>query len=162
MEHKKQAYNLIEDICKINNDVWGNLHGTYDDAQEAAYQIEEALEGFDLSYFNANIQLMADSFVFDTNSPKLIARKLIEATGDETQIPDVDRFDKALDAIYFAIGSMHKLGLAPSQIVEGLQVVHNANLAKSGEKDSQGKVTKPDSFVGPEDQLQLILDKRTN
>ena len=45
MLHKKQAYELIESICKINNDKWDNKAGSYDDRTEAAYQIEEALEG---------------------------------------------------------------------------------------------------------------------
>ena len=75
---------------------------------------------------------------------------------------DVDRFDKALDAIFFAVGSMHKLGLLPEHIIEGLQVVHDANLAKSGEKDENGKVIKTNDFLEPEPKLQLIIDKRTH
>ena len=73
---------------------------------------------------------------------------------------DVDRFDKAIDAIYFAIGSMHKLGLSPYQIVEGIQIVHEANIAKSGEKDANGKVIKTNDFLEPEPRLQKILDNR--
>ena len=75
-------------------------------------------------------------------------------------IQDVDRMDKAIDAIYFAIGSMHKLGLSPEQIVEGVQVVHDANISKSTKKDSEGKIIKGESFIPPENRLQEILDNR--
>ena len=80
----------------------------------------------------------------------------------KNKINDVDRFDKHLDIIFYSIGSLHKLGLLPEQIIEGLQVVLDANLAKSGEKDENGKVIKSESFIPPEKRLQLILDKRTN
>ena len=56
---------------------------------------------------------------------------------------------------------MHKLGLSPYQIIEGLQVVHEANIAKSGEKDANGKVIKTNDFLEPEPRLQKILDART-
>ncbi len=92
---------------------------------------------------------------------KAFSRAIMANVGNNI-IPDVDRFDKAIDAIYFAIGSMHKLGLSPYQIVEGIQVVHEANIAKSGEKDSNGKVIKTNDFLEPEPRLQEILDKRIN
>ena len=55
---------------------------------------------------------------------------------------------------------MHKLGLSPEQIIEGIQVVHNANLAKSGKKDENGKVIKTNDFIEPEPKLKQILDNR--
>ena len=79
---------------------------------------------------------------------------------NKTPMNDVDRFDKHIDGIYFAIGAMHKLGLSPKQIIEGLQVVHNGNLAKSGKKDENGKVIKTNDFLEPEPLLQEILDNR--
>ena len=160
MIHKKQAYNLVEAICTLNNNVWRNHKGSYDDAKESAYQIEEALEGFDLNSFED-----IDSIFYiedEGHGAKHLSNQLIDiaTNSGNTNIADVDRFDKHLDSIYFNIGSLHKLGLTPAQIVDGLQVVHDANLQKSGIKDSNGKVGKPADFIPPEEKLQLILDKR--
>ena len=160
MQTKKQAFELIQGICNINEKVWGNHYGSYVAEKEAAYQIEEAIEGFD------DIAYLAEKLgvgIQNENSHKIVARAIIDAVTNDigtSEIPEVDCFDKALDAIYFAIGSMHKLGLAPHQIVEGLQVVHTANLQKTGKKDAEGKVGKPDNFVPPEDLLQEILNAR--
>ena len=176
MEHKKQAFNIIESICKLNNEQWNNKAGSYQDKTEAAYQIEEALEGFQwlqgiteaLNNFDISERTDIQNHVPIKPTPKEISREIIQISSfsahdvfDEKEIQDVDRFDKSIDAIYFAIGSMHKLGLSPTQIVEGIQVVHNANLAKSGEKDSNGKVIKTNDFLEPEPLLQKILDART-
>ena len=158
METKKQAFNLIQAICHLNETAWGNHAGSYEDAKEAAYQVEEALEGI----YNPEPNELGVIAAYGAN-PKEFARRIISQAvigGNHSPMPDVDRFDKALDAIYFAIGSMHKLGLSPYQIVEGLQVVHTANTQKSGAKDAQGKVGKPIDFVNPEVKLQTILDKR--
>jgi len=158
VENKKQAFNIIESICKLNNDQWDNKAGSYDDATESAYQIEEALEGLTQ---NGIIYLDNSSF----KSPKLASREIVNRAGggeDLLRLSDVDRMDKAIDAIYFAIGSMHKLGLSPYQIVEGIQVVHEANVAKSTKKDDQGKIIKGKSFIPPEAKLQEILDKSIN
>ena len=162
MQHKKQAYNLIHDICRVNNDVWGNKHRTYDAKQEAAYPIEEALEGFnDLQYLATRLHPEQESHE-ENFSPKEISRQIVKlASMDaEPSSEDVDAFDKHLDIIYYSIGSLHKLGLSPEQIVEGLQVVHDANCAKSGEKDTQGKVKKDSTFKEPEPILQHILNQR--
>ena len=165
MTHKKQAFSLFEDIARINNVVWNNPKGSYDDATEAAYQIEEALEGFNLTELaHKDVLAKGDHLIKEVN-PKLVSREILRrATRTYNSLEDVDRFDKALDAIYFAIGSLHKLGLSPSQMVDGLQVVHDANLMKGGKKDSQGKVIKPDQWeelFAPEPKLQDILDART-
>lgn len=162
MQHKKQLFSLFEGIADINNNVWGQKKFTYDDDKEASYQIEEALEGLD------NLARLGKVFGYEAldreSSPKELSRSIVGIASDPNGdvIPDVDRFDKALDAIYFAVGSLHKIGLTPAQMVDGLQIVHNANLQKTGEKDSEGKVVKPDNFVAPETLLQGILDKRTH
>ncbi len=155
MTHKKQAFNLIESICKLNNEQWNNKAGSYDDKKEAEYQIEEALEGF-------NMNLLQQAFANNWNvkaDEKAIARALLANVGDNP-ISDVDRFDKVLDSIYFSIGAMHKLGLSPEQMIEGLQIVHNGNISKSGKKDENGKVIKSKDFLEPEPLLQKILDNR--
>ena len=152
MKTKKQAYELIYDICRLNNDVWKNKHGSYDQHKEAAYPIEEALEGFDENLDRLNLDVY-------NYTPKEVSRQIINIVSVDKQIEPVDAFDKHLDIIYFSIGSLHKLGLRPDQIVDGLQLVHNKNLEKSIGKDSEGKALKPQSFEGPEEGLQKILDR---
>lgn len=160
MIHKKQAFNILEDICKLNN-VWGNPKGLYNASIAAELVIEEALEKLSLSDKLAN-QLDCE------NTPKSLARRIVNlTTGDNIDgtinedVQPVGAFDSSLDAIYIEVGNMHMQGLSPTQIVEGLQVVHDANLQKSGLKDSNGKVVKPTDFIGPEPELQKILDKRS-
>ena len=71
----------------------------------------------------------------------------------------VDVVDAVLDLIYVSIGTLHKIGLTPSQMVEGLQIVQDANKQKSNNKDENGKIQKPEDFIPPEDKLQHIVDK---
>ena len=56
---------------------------------------------------------------------------------------------------------MAKLGLNAQQITQAINAVMKANNAKLNcPKDASGKLTKPEGFVGPEEELQAILDKR--
>ena len=161
--HKKQLLNLFEDITRINDVVWNNPHGSYSASNAAALVIEEALEKLPLSDKLAN-QLDCG------NTPKLLARTIVQlTTGDNTdgttneEVAPVAAFDSSLDAIYIEIGNMHMQGITPEQMVDGLQVVHDANLMKGGTKDSQNKVIKPDQWeelFAPEPKLQAILDER--
>jgi hypothetical protein len=162
MQSKKQLFELFSNIAHLNDTAWGNHAGSYDDATEAAYQIEEALEGLrDLPYLATRLHPDGESHA-ENFTPKECSRQIVKLAmmDDKEPIPDVDRFDKALDAIYFAVGSLHKLGLTPYQMVDGLAIVHNANLQKLGAKDSEGKVIKPAGFVPPEELLQVILNQR--
>jgi len=148
--------NPIKDIIKFNKDA--NLLGKgYSDALESSFQIEEALEGFD-GLDKICEQLMGPDHPTE-KMPKEISRYLmknVEFTGS-----DVDRLDKACDAIVFAVGSMAKLGLNYQQIVRALNAVMKSNQAKLAmPKDEYGKLMKPDDFVGPEPELQKILDER--
>lgn len=161
MLHKKQLYSIFEDICKLNDTSWNNPKGSYDASKAAALVIEEALEKLPLSDKLAN-QLGCD------NTPKSLARCIVElSTGDNTNgstnesIPPVGAFDSSLDTIYIEVGNLHMQGISPSQIVDGLQVVHTANSMKGSAKDSNGKVIKPDQWeqlYAPEPKLQAILD----
>ena len=147
MTHKKQLFNLFEDIALLNNVQWNNPHGSYDATKSAALRIEEALEAI------------------GTSMPKETSRELVESLAVQPEkVSEVAAFDSLIDGIYIAIGELHKLGLSPSQMVDGLQVVHDANLMKGGKKDSQGKVIKPgqwEELFAPEPKLQDILDART-
>lgn len=143
----------------------GNLDREYDDFLESSFQIEEALEGYDDA-----IQRICGG-----NDPKSLAREIVhdlqkdmdrkygsEFASGKHEIADVDRFDKAIDAVVFAIGSMGKLGLTPQQIQRGLLAVNHANMQKLGmPRDEHGKLIKPEGFVGPEPELQKILDERS-
>jgi len=147
MQSKKQLFNLFGDITKLNNDVWDNKPGSYINTKSAALLIEEALESI------------------NDIDPRLNAREIVAVSAihsKDTSVSEVDAFDSLLDGIYISIGELHMMNLTPEQMTDGLQVVHNANLQKAGTKDSEGKVTKPKDFVGPEAKLQAILDSRTS
>lgn len=146
--------NAIKEIAKWQQDA-GNASKPYDDFLESSFQIEEALEGFNNYKFSEFFcELTKES------SPKDISRILVAtATMGGAHISDVERLDKACDAIVYAIGSMTKLGLDHHAITKALNIVNEANKAKLGmPRDAEGKLLKPDNFVGPEVKLQALLD----
>ena len=139
----------IDAIYQFNKQA-GLLEQGYNDFSETAYQIEEALEGYEIAH----------GFTVHLDTPKEMSRTIVRAQGPFIGT-DVDRLDKAIDAIVFAVGSIAKLGLTPPQIREAIEIVTTANLQKlSMPKDEFGKLTKPADFVGPETKLQELLDKR--
>lgn len=145
---------FIDEIYDFNKQA-GLLDKGYDDFLESSFQIEEALEGFNIEEVSQN----TTDYQFKTSSAKELARYILEH--EQFVGSDVDRLDKAIDAIIFAVGSIAKLGLTPEQISRAISIVTNANLQKlSMPKDEFGKLTKPADFVGPEAKLQLLLDNR--
>ena len=139
----------IDAIYQFNEQA-GLLEQGYNDFSEHAYQIEEALEGYEIAH----------GFTVHLDTPKEMSRTIVRAQGSFIGT-DVDRLDKAIDAIVFAVGSIAKLGLTPPQIREAIEIVTTANLQKlSMPKDEFGKLTKPADFVGPETKLQELLDRR--
>lgn len=131
----------------------GNADKPYDDKLESAFQIEEALEGFDIKDLT-----MVYGDPYNLNHTDL-ARSLSKAAG-KFEGTDVDRLDKACDAIVYAIGSMQKLGLDHHGITKALNIVNKANMQKlNAPRDDAGKLLKPDNFVGPEAELQELLNK---
>jgi len=147
--------NPIKAIHKWQVDAGLTTNGV-DDLLEASFQIEEALEDF------RNTTMLSGLFDCE-NTPKAISRAITKvlAASNNKPLTDVQRFDKAIDAIIFGIGHMAKLQLTPQQITKGLLVVNRANVQKLGmPRDSLGKLIKPDNFVGPEPELQRILDER--
>lgn len=150
--------NPIKLVYKFNQQA-GLLNKGYDDFLESSFQIEEALEGFE------HLSTLAEVLGVDPTLPKLpreLSRKIVNlAKNTQNNISDVDRLDKACDAIVFALGSIFKLGLTPAQATQALNAVMKANMAKlSMPKDEYGKLMKSSDFVGPEEALQAILDKR--
>jgi predicted HAD superfamily Cof-like phosphohydrolase len=152
--------NPIKQIYKFNQQA-GLLENGYSDVLESSYQIEEALENFNLSSLCDTLYMPTES------SPKEVSREILRLAISDidnsfTGLADVDRLDKACDAVVFAVGSMAKLGLNPQQITKALNIVMKANFTKLAmPKDEHGKLTKPDDFVGPEVELQRLLDERT-
>ena len=153
--------NPIERIVQWNKDA-GLLKKGYSDLLESSFQIEEALEGLDNLPRLAEVLDRNDTLKTKSSSPKDISRHVvILGSKHGTSISDVDRLDKACDAIVFAVGSIAKLGLTAEQAQEALNIVMDANMAKLGcEKDEHGKLMKPDNFPNPEPRLQELLDKR--
>lgn len=145
----------IFDLVYDFNDKAGLIKAGYDDFRESAFQIEEALEGFNIAELSRNVT----DYSYSTDSAKELARYILN--NERFTGTDVDRLDKACDAIIFAIGSMAKLGLSPEQMRQALDIVAKANLAKlSMPKDEHGKLIKPANFVGPEAQLQALLNQQ--
>ena len=146
----------IFDLVYDFNSKAGLLEAGYDDFRESAFQIEEALEGFNIAELSRNIT----DYSYSTDSAKELARYIL--TNERFTGTNVDRLDKACDAIIFAIGSMAKLGLSPEQMRQALDIVAKANLAKLSniKIDSSGKLLKDSSFTGPEAQLQTLLNQQ--
>ena len=140
----------IDAIYQFNEQA-GLLEQGYNDFSESAYQIEEALEGYEI----------AQGFTVHLDTPKEMSRTIVRAQGPFIGT-DVDRLDKAIDAIVFAVGSIAKLGLTPPQIREAIEIVTTANLQKLSniKIDSNGKLLKDSNFIGPETKLQELLDRR--
>ena len=140
----------IDAIYQFNEQA-GLLEQGYNDFSESAYQIEEALEGYEIAH----------GFTVHLDTPKEMSRTIVRAQGPFIGT-DVDRLDKAIDAIVFAVGSIAKLGLTPPQIREAIEIVTTANLQKLSniKVDSNGKLLKDSNFIGPEKKLQEILNER--
>lgn len=163
---------FIDEIYDFNLKA-GLLDKPYNDFLESSFQIEEAFEGFNTAWVAKVLANGAYGTDPDNHqvTPKGLSRWLIslaqeqfDCNGDyldTINLTDVDRLDKAIDALVFAVGSMAKLKLTPEQIARAISVVTQANLQKlSMPKDEFGKLQKPANFVGPETQLQSILDER--
>jgi predicted HAD superfamily Cof-like phosphohydrolase len=73
---------------------------------------------------------------------------------------NVGIFDALMDIEFVLRGTCGKFGLTPEQQVDGYEAVIKANESKSSTKNSAGKITKPEGFVGPETELQKILNER--
>ena len=157
---------FVQQIYDFNKQA-GLLEKGYDDFLESSFQIEEALEGFE-GLESLAIELTDEDDDLVEATPKELSRKIVHIAqngyhvddSDKIPVPDVDRLDKACDAVVFAIGSMAKLGLTTAQIIEAMNIVTEANLQKLSniKVDSNGKLLKDSNFIGPETKLQALLD----
>lgn len=146
--------NPIKQIIKWNKDA-GLLEAGYDDYRESSFQIEEALEGI-------NTEALGGALGNNQATPKELSRMILSMCEFTVPLEDVDRLDKACDAIVFGVGSIAKLGLNTNQTTRALNIVMKANNQKLLNKsvDSKGKLIKDKStFINPEPELQKILDE---
>lgn len=160
--------NPFKSIYKFNKEA-GLLSKPYSDFLEPSFLIEEAFE--DLGTDNLYRVLLeskkrASNEVPEENTPKQIARALVNCTDwSSSSITDLQRFDKHIDAIVYAVGGAYKLGLSPQQLEAGIAAVMHSNTKKiSAGQDAAGKQLKPSNWkeieAEQEKKLQAILDKR--
>ena len=72
----------------------------------------------------------------------------------------VDQADALADILVVAVGGLYKLVGGDKQKFEDIMLaVTAANNLKSSTKNSDGKITKPKNFVGPEGMIRRILDE---
>jgi predicted HAD superfamily Cof-like phosphohydrolase len=151
---------IVDKIYKFNEDA-GLIDAGYDDFLEDSFTIEESLEqGSNLKKLGSLIHPATE----DLETPKDISRaicNILYKQPNSKQVSDVDRADKIIDKVVFAIGGLAKLGLTREQAYRAIDVVLEANLQKLGcPKDSEGKLMKPKGFKNPEEELEKILKER--
>jgi len=112
-----------------------------------------------------------DEFVWAL--PKALKEKFGELTQEETdeKMPELiefleskegradvmaHRLDALADVVFVAIGGMCKITKNPSLVEDVFYAVLAANNLKSKEKNEEGKITKPEGFVGPESMIKKI------
>ena len=152
--------NPFKSIYKFNKEA-GLLSKPYSDFLEPSFLIEEALEDLpQLDNLSYELKIKMDS------NPKEIARRIAALAGGEyAELTDLQRFDKHIDAIVYAVGGAYKLGLTPQQLEAGIAAVMHSNTKKiSAGQDAAGKQLKPSNWAEIEAEqtkkLQAILDKR--
>ena len=151
--------NPFKSIYKFNKEA-GLLEKGYSDFLEQSFLIEEALEDL------PKLQILTNITNAKSNSPKDIARHIVGlAGGVDAELTDLQRFDKHIDAIVYAVGGAYKLGLSPQQLEAGIAAVMHSNMKKiSAGQDTAGKQLKPSNWkeieAEQEKKLQAILDKR--
>lgn len=171
--------NPIKEICTWNKKA-GNFDRPYNDRLESSMLIEEALEeftcdGLDQLFERAENSDFLQSFVKEDGEipgPREYSRALvnladdIESTEDRPgikarKINKVKQLDKQGDAAVIALGGMAKLLNGDPQLVtKALNIImkYNNKKLKNIQRDEHGKVIKPKDFVGPEKELQELLD----
>lgn len=91
----------------------------------------------------------------------MLQEELNELSTAVLENDDVKIFDALMDLEFVLRGTASKFGLTAEMQIAGYDAVISANETKSASKNALGKITKPDNFVGPEAELQKILDSRS-
>lgn len=74
----------------------------------------------------------------------------------------VGMVDATLDLVYFAVGTLKKMGLSREQAVQCFHIIHSANMTKKrGGKATRGNfeedAIKPEDFISPEKKISNLL-----
>ena len=151
---------IVQDIFDFN-DQMGLLGKGMDSFMETAYILEEAIEGYEDVF---NMPTDPEAPVVTARSWALGFLNQVKDAKEARNLPmpeEVDELDKAIDGVVFNIGKIAKMGLSVEQIEEVFAIVSNANMSKlKGPKDALGKQLKPEGWIGPEAELQKVLDER--
>lgn len=89
------------------------------------------------------------------------ARYMLEELVEFMEAGDaVDQTDALVDLLYFTYGTLVMMGIDPQKPFE---IVHAANMRKlwpDGKPrwNAEGKIMKPDGWVGPEDELRHYIE----
>lgn len=142
-------------IIRQFNDKAGLLKRGYNARLEASFQVEEAIEGFDLAKIEAALNPALTPI---DRTAKDFSRLFLNHVDTDTRITLVEAIDRAADAIVFAYGSLYKLGLSVQQAEDCLTMVAQSVMEKvNAPVDAEGKLTKPVGFIGPEDRIADYL-----
>ena len=78
----------------------------------------------------------------------------------------VGQIDACLDLIYFAMGTLRKIGLTSEEAAESFVAVHNCNMRKKrGRVEGRGSdedAAKPADWSGPEEAIRAIIARRSS
>ena len=158
---------IVNDIYDFNKQA-GLLEDDMDSFKELAYIFEESFEGLEEAYNTADENgeryKPGDAKYPTARQLGLSLANSIKDSFERNGFPlptEVQEVDKSIDAVYFHIGKLAKMGLTPDHIDRMFSTVTACNMAKlGGPKDELGKQLKPEGWTGPEEQLQAILDER--
>jgi len=153
---------IVQGIYTFNDEA-GLLGKGMDSFVETAYILEEAIEGYE-DVFNLPDDPEAPTVTARDWSLSLLNQVKLAKENRNLPMPsEVAELDKAIDGAIFNIGKMAKMGLSVDQIHTAFAIVNAANMSKlAAPKDDLGKQLKPDGWVGPEADLQVLLDNRAN
>jgi len=150
---------MIDQIIDWNVD---RHNKDYDPTKEYAMLQEEVTE-----YAHSYIKTVSDEVGVDiltyTTEDEEESKQLNDRIALFVESPEfkpkweVNQADALADTIFVAVGSLYKLTGSRAKVQKILQAVVTANNQKGSEKDENGKIIKPASFVPPEEKIHDIL-----
>ena len=159
-------YHPIQEVIDFNEKA-GFLGKGMDTFAEAAYILEEGIEGFEPA-FNGQHEdgtpvVPGDPEWITARQWSLSLMNQILQAFEQRNLPlpsPVAEVDKSIDGMTFHVGKLAKMGLSRDQIIECWTIVNARNFAKlGGPIDEHGKQLKPEGWYGPEPELQEVLDR---
>ena len=108
--------------------------------------------------------LLIDDRTVQAYRTKFLSEELLELLAALDDNDRVKAFDALLDLVYVAQGTALFMGVTPEMWDEGMDAVHRANMKKvhseagTHKRGPAEKMIKPEGWVGPEAELQEILE----